>query len=217
MNIPTQSVPAGFLDESSGLHQPAPYFIIALVVVQNPYASIWARLIKRARGRLRKKRHAFGELKFDKVDDRTRRFVLGELSKVEEAHIYVTVVDKEGRRVPDTPQHYGMVVGQAAVDFLGRNDQLHLTVDKRYINAEQDRRFTRTVVRIALGGARVGFALTTLESERSSLIQLADFVAGAFNRKYNYGDAQFADRIAGRVKSERVYKWRALKERWRAK
>ena len=207
----------GFLDESSTFWQPDRYFIVALVAVEDPRAVTWPRIIKRARERLGKKRHAFGELKFDKSDERTRWFVLTALAAQQNVEVAVTVVDKGGRRVPDTPEHYGLVVGQAAVDVLQRNPRLNLTVDKRYTAPKQETLFRRTVLRIALTGAHVAFGLTTLASEREPLLQLADFVAGAFYRKYNVGETRFADLFMRRRVNEKVYEWPALKDMWQEK
>lgn len=217
MNVTSQTISYGFLDESPTLSRPVRYFIIALITTSNPHAASFRRILKRARRRLGKTRRVLGELKFDKSDERTRRFVLGELSKHSEIEVAVTVVDKVGRQVPDNPEHYGMVVGQAAVDFMKRLPRFDLTVDKRYTNPKQETQFRRTVLRIATTVTGAAFGLTTLQSEREPLLQLADFAAGVFHRKYNFGDTWFADLIAGRVVSEKVYEWPTLKDTWREK
>ena len=143
--------------------------------------------------------------------------MLTELAGQEAVEVAVTVVDKVGRQVPDTPEHYGMVVGQAAMDYLRRRPRFDLTVDKRYTNPKSETRFRHTVLRIASTVANATFRLTTLQSEREPLLQLADFVAGAFQRKYNSGDTRFADLIVGRVVSEKVYEWPTLKDTRREK
>lgn len=217
MNRNTQPLISGFLDESSSLAQSERYFIVALVTVREPFSHVWSQIFKRTRQRLGKKRKARGELKFHQLDERMRQFVLGELAKMQTVDISVTVVDKAGRRVPDTAEHYGMVVGQAVFDFLQSHRQLSLTVDKRYTNDRLAGQFMTTVERIIFTLPQAIVALTMLESERSALLQVADFVAGAFNQKYNSGDSGMADLVASRVVSEKVYPWRVIKERWREK
>lgn len=130
--------------------------------------------------------------------------------------IVAVVVDKEGRRVKDTPQNYGLVVVAAVAEFLSIHSNLSLTVDKRYTNPNQQEQFQEAVQqaisKLAVKGTNVFFN-SPVDSTKESLIQMADFVAGAFNFKYNRHDKSYVEIIKKKVKVEKVIKWNALKKR----
>lgn len=49
------------------------------------------------------------------------------------------------------------------------------------------------------------------DSKRNSMLQLADFVAGALNAKYNDGDDSYWKLIKDLFEVEKVAKWTSLK------
>ena len=164
---------------------------------------------------VKKKLKSLPELKFHNSDERTRKFVLKEISK-QNISIVVCIIDKEGRRVADTPINYGIVVGTTIAEFLTVYPNLSLTVDKRYTNSKQQEEFQQaaqeTINKFSKKGTTIFFN-SPVDSRKESIVQLADFVAGAFNVKYNQDKDHYAKIVKDKVKIEKVFKWTKLKKR----
>lgn len=203
-----------FLDESPALPDKDNFFLISLLATETSRLTSLRRLPKRVRNRLMgKKLRQVRELKFYHSDDRVRRGMLERIARGD-VQVVVYVVDKEGRQVEDTPLNYGMVVGSAAATYLNEvHPQLRLTVDKKYTSPGGRKAFDGIVERLVAAQAPEGtFTLTAhAESHGGSLIQLADFVAGAAHHKYNRGDPSYFDLIEEKVVLERTVSWTAIK------
>lgn len=211
-----KSLVYGFLDESPSLHDKAFFFCVNIVSTNKKTNKKLQKILKRARNRiLKKKLKSLPELKFYNSNEKTRLFILSELAK-QDVKIVVIIIDKERRRVKDTPINYGIVVGATVAKFLSIYPNLSLTVDKKYTSRKQEEEFLQasqeTINKLATRGTNVFFN-PPVNSQRESIVQLADFVAGAFNFKYNRKDNHYTEIIKDKVKVEKVIKWTKLKKR----
>lgn len=205
----------GFLDESPSLHDKAFFFCVDIISTSEETNKKLQRIPKRARERIvRKKLKSLGEIKFNNSNEKTRLFVLSEIAK-QNIDIVILVINKQKRRVKDTPVNYGIVVGAIVAEFLTIHPALSLTIDKKYTNKKQQEKFQKASQEVINKLAPKGtvFFNPPVDSAGESIVQLADFVAGAFNFKYNREDTHYAEIIKERVKREKVVRWTELKKR----
>ena len=206
----------GFLDESPGLSDKALFFCVDIISTSRETNQNLKKILKRTRKRIvRKKLKSLPELKFHNSNERTRKFVLKEIAK-QDVKSVVLIIDKQKRKVKETPANYGTVVGATIAEFLSTYPVLSLTVDKKYTSKKQEEEFLKvtqeTVSKLATGGANVFFN-APVDSQKESIVQLADFVAGAFNVKYNQGKDHYAKIINDKVKIEKVLKWGRIEKK----
>jgi len=206
----------GFLDESPSLHDKTFFFCVDIVSTTKKTNKKLQKILKKARKRIvKKKLKSVSELKFYHSNEKTRFFILSELAK-QDVEIVVLIIDKQKRRIKDTPSNYGIVVGAAVAELLSIHPALSLTVDKKYTSKNQQKEFQQasqeTINKLVIKRASVFFN-PPVDSQKESVVQLADFVAGAFHFKYNRQDDHYAKIIKNKIKIEKVMKWTELKKR----
>jgi len=210
-----KSLTYAFLDESPSLNSKDFFFCIGIISTDKKTNKKLEDILKKARTKIKKKLRKLLELKFYHSDKRTRLYVLSELAK-QKIKIVAFVIDKEKRKIKDTPENYGFVVGAAVSELLSIHPVLSLTVHKRYTNKKQLQQFQEatqeTISKLATKGVNVFFN-PPAEGKTGKVVQLADFVAGAFNSKYNREIDCYTKIIKNKVEIEKVIKWTKLKKR----
>lgn len=204
----------GFLDESPALTDRDQFFLIGLFTTQQAELRKLLRITRRVRERkLEKKLDRVPELKFNRSSGTVRRYLLNQLAK-EAVQIVIYAVDTQGRLVEDTPENYGIVVGNAVATYLHEiGGVLNLKLDQKYTAPTDRSRMDDTVLRV-LSYKQVGGAVSVIdhvESYQNGLVQLADFVAGAAHRKYNLGDQSYLRIVGNKIVLEEVNKWVDIK------
>jgi len=108
------------------------------------------------------------------------------------------VVDKEGRRVSDSPLNSGIVLGNVAAIVLKAKGKVNWTPDKKFVNPSDTARYLDAAVRVAASKDPSGFLVMKepADSQREGLVQLADFYYQIVKKK---------------VVSEGVVLWKDLK------
>jgi len=199
------------LDEAGRLPGGTRYFVVAILVTRDP-ASL-RKIIPRVRLQMGKaearKRRSIPELKWRNAGRRTRERVLEALACAD-VEVFLFVLDKEGRKVVDTPDNYARIVGELLRFCVSQYGRLALIIDKHFALARQRALFDETIR--GLLGTGEPLRITHVDSETDPFVQLADFVAGSTYDKYARGthtNDLFADRIAG----ELVEKWTHLRAR----
>jgi len=204
----------GYLDESGALSDQLPYVAFALIVTRDPHRRELARIIKRVRQRILKKSvRQVPELKFHSSDKTTRIRVLNLLATKPIA-IYAVVVEKGGKHIADSPDNNGQVAA-ALLDLvtLGPKDHLHLIVDKKYTKESDRERFNHVIREKAV---MLGVPLVDIEhgdGRQYPPLQIVDFVAGAFHRKYAFRESFYTQVFQAKIKRESVKKWSELKKK----
>ena len=208
----------GFLDESPTLSDTSLFFCVDIISTNDKTNKRLQNIIRRARKRIvKKKLKSTKELKFHNSNERTRVFVLSEIAK-ENVVIIAIAIDKEGRRIKDTPQNYGIVVGSAIAETASLFPLLNLTVDKKFTASEQEQQYIVEVQKTAQllvpkrGSLNLSFN-PPVDSKAESNVQLADFIAGALNMKYNNSDTHYVEIIKTKIKIEKTLLWTEIKKR----
>ena len=195
-----------YIDEAGSLPDPNDrYVIFAAIVTTDPRT---LRKVVKKVGRKQKKvqlkRLKTQEAKWWKSPDGTRQRVLTALA-LREVRIYWLAVDKEGKAVQDTPENYGLMLSELVRECLAYYPDLALMTDVHFSNPAQRETFNQ----IVLSRTKLTRQPTHLESQQDSIIQLADFVAGAVRQQFT-GTKKWAELIEGKVVVGKVVKWREL-------
>ena len=208
-----ESLYYAYSDDSPTLAGPENHLAVVAVVTFKAADKKLARIPKRVRQRVMdKKLRQLPELKFYNSNEKTRTKMLQMLAD-EPVEIFALVIDKEGRRVSDSPLNNGIVLGNVAAIILEDKGRVSLTSDRKFVNPGDAAQCLDTAVRVAANKVPSGFLVINepVDSQRESLVQLADFVAGAISYKYNWNDAHYYQIIKEKVVSEKLVRWKDIK------
>jgi len=191
-----------YIDESGSLFDKQPFFVVALVCQTHPRET-WG-IMKKARQKILRSKKPFApkEIKFNNSSESLRKFVLRKLA-TKDVKIYTWVIDKEGRRIAETPQNFAAVLNFALHRLPGASFAI-ITIDRKFTKRHQ--------LKIFSSYFHFGKQSRFAESYQKENLQLADFVAGAFGAKYNLGNKSFTDLIKNVVVKETVAKWTQIKK-----
>ncbi len=202
-----------FGDESGTLVDPRdPTVAAALVVTAQPellrliIPRAWRKYTQR-----KGKRHPIDEFKFHEVEQIDRRRVLSALSRTQ-AELVVLIVEKGEQQIPDTPGNYGLLwaeVIEMCQSYYPQSEMI-ITLDRHFSKVVHQQTVSAMLVEWLALMPKPNYA----DSQTSPLVQLADFVAGAFHRKYTSNDSTLADLVAIQVVEQRILRWRDLKRKW---
>ena len=189
-----------YIDESGSLSGAEFYFVVAAVFSQSPKSL--KHITKRVRRKIgRKKLKQIPELKFHASDEITRRRLLIMLTK-QKVKFLTLIVDKEGRQVKDNPENYGLILKALTAHFP----------EGEHVQFMVDRKFTREREVVKLKKLVADPRVVFVDSKRDPFVQLADFVAGAANHYFNFGNKSYFEIIKAKTEIKKVL-WTKLKER----
>ncbi len=200
------------LDESGSLTAATPLFTMAAVVT--PQVDALRHLIKRAAlrsgKRLRRSRKASSELKWSNASQRIRDQVLTSLAKTR-VEIFTLTVLKGGRRIRDTPENYAVLTCELLSLCWDTYPNVALSLDRHFTSPAQIAAVNTFIHRH--WPVQGMLSITHVDSQRSPLVQLADFVAGSVRSWHKENDTTLRQ-IEGRLGAALVKDWRRIKARW---
>lgn len=194
-----------YVDESGSLPDSSQrYIALTAIVTLNPRDL--RKVVKRASQRSKKvrlRRQGGREVKWWNAFDTTRQRILQSLAE-RDVQIYWLIVDKEGQSIADTPENYGLMFCELVQECLPYHPSLDLVVDVHFGTSLQRGNFDRIVTgRLPVAKPR------HVDSQQDSIIQLADFAAGAILYRFQ-GQGEFAKLIEPRIVAGKVVKWKQL-------
>lgn len=200
------------LDEAGSLTGYTDLFSMAVVLASNPDAlkNIIRRASSKSGKRLGRRRKQPAELKWRNASQRIRATVLNDLAE-SDVELFVLVVRKEGRRIADTPANYAILVCELSQLCWGVYPNMALAID-RHFTAPAQRAAVDTFVHRQWPEAGI-LTITHVDSQRNTLVQLADFVAGSAYDWHKRGDPVYR-RLEVKVTAEVVESWRHIRRRW---
>lgn len=198
------------IDESGRLHDPRDRILVISAVVAPTLVGL-DKIITKARERIpakgKRRRERLSEIKFSFCGDKTRKFVLGELVQ-KDIKIYSIIIDKQGRKIIDSPKNFSLVISKVLEKPLKDNPGLnHILIDRHFTFTTQRERFNDFL----RGEVRREVFVEHLDSLQNPVISLADFVASAVRYHYVRGDKRFADIIGEKVVEEKFFTWKQIK------
>lgn len=187
-----------YIDESGSLSGTEFYFVVAAVFSESPKSL--KHIVKRVRKKIgRKKLRQIPELKFHASNEITRRRLLTMLAK-QKVKFLTLIVDKEGRQVKDSPENYGLVL-KTLTEHFPKGENVLFMIDRKFTKEREVIRLKRLVA-----DPRAVF----VDSKRNPFVQLADFVAGAMNHYFNFGNEKYFQIIKEKTEIKKV-RWTQLK------
>lgn len=203
-----------YLDESGNLADDLPYTIAATVGGDRTVRKKLSRIPKKVRQRImNKKLSQVPELKFHDSTEKIRERFLKYLSKYD-PEIFALSLDKEGRQVEDSPKNYGIMVGELirrVFNSVGKK-RVDLILDKKYTKPK-DRRRLEEFAHFTLDEEEFNLSIHHRQGEAENLLQVADFVAGAFLRRFAFEEPRYYEIFSDAVVSEVTVNWTNLKAR----
>ncbi len=203
----------GFLDESPNLLSRSNFFSIIIILNTNPDEKVYRSIFKRTRKNvLRRKAKQVPELKFANSTLQVRNKVLRAISK-RAIKISAFILNKEGRRIPDTPENYGIVAGFAVSEALKKHSVIVLTFDKKYTKLQDQEEVEKTALKMVAKVSKKGVLQFKehADSKTNSILQMADYVAGATSEKYNQSDESYWEIIKDLIEQESTESWIEIK------
>lgn len=199
-----------FIDESGTLADPKDRFVVfAGVFSANPQSL--TKLIPKARKRVPpkkklKRERLVSEFKFRSVGNSTKERILKELASLD-VKLFVFVLDKERRKVEDTPENYGLLIFMLLKQVFRKEVVNKIVIDRHFNQAEKRQELTDRLINLL--GKEV--EISHVDSLIDSRVDLADFVAGAVLKSARDGIDHFQDLIKPNITSFKVSKWKELK------
>ena len=203
----------GFLDESPNLQDKSAFFSIVIILSTNPYEKSYRSIFKRIRKNvLKRKAKEVPELKFANSTHQVRLKVLNAISK-RSIKISAYILDKAGRRIPDTPENYGIVAGFAISEALKKYPVIVLTFDKKYTKVKDQEEVEKTTLKVVAKVSKKGILQFKEhgDSKTNSILQMADYMAGAVSYKYNLNDESYWEIIKDLIEQENKESWVDIK------
>ncbi len=200
------------VDESGSLADATDWFSLAGVLTYRPDAvrHIIRRVATRSGKRLHRRRAAVSEFKWRNASGKFRREVLVGLAEAD-VELFSLMVSKGGRRIEDTPEHYAVLICELLRDCWVAHPNLALYIDKRFASAMQVG-VLNTMIYRQLPASGV-LSVSHVDSQRNTLVQLADFVAGSVYAKHKQGD-ETIQLIQSKLRSAQRREWSVIKREW---
>ncbi len=102
------------IDESGRIYDPNDKILVFAVILAENLSEL-EKIIIKARQRIpkkgKRKYERLSEIKFSLTGDNTRQFILKELVRYK-VKIYALIIDKQGRKIHDTPENYALLIGR---------------------------------------------------------------------------------------------------------
>jgi len=200
------------LDESGALAAATPWFTMAAVV--SPRPETLRNLVRQAAAksgkRLKRRRTATGEFKWSNASRRLRAEVLERLSRAD-VELFALTVHKEGRRLEDSPENYAVLVCELLSLGWDTCPNVALSLDRHFTSPAQIAAVNTFIYR--QWPAAGVLSITHVDSQRSPLVQLADFVAGCVYSWHKQQDEAFR-LIEGKISAASAKQWQHIKGRW---
>lgn len=201
-----------YIDESGNLADTSKFFIVA-VVTSKTTKEVEKIISKVRKNLLKKTSRELPEIKYSRTTDKVKKKVLTELSK-KDIQIFVWVIDKEGRRIKDTAENYGCVLGLVLRYGVGKLGWKSVWVHRKYAKGG-DKRSLLLTINAFLNSACDSTTIKFCSSGEIEGVGLADFVGGLFFEKYNKGVCSLYEIIEDKVAFCEELSWRDIKKQKR--
>lgn len=197
-----------FIDESGTLPDVADrYIVIAALVAQS--AQGLEKILPKFRKKTppkgsRKKERQVKEFKFHYVGDITRRKVLTEII-AKDVRFYLLMVDKMGRKIPDTPKNYGKLVKGLVLPLIKNESPKEMFFDKHFAS-KSDTKALQDII----DSINPEIKFSQVDSITDPRVDLADFIAGATLRMLRAKNETFYNIILSKIAWKESRKWNEL-------
>lgn len=150
------------------------------------------------------------ELKFYKAGLKTKNLFFEKLSRLE-VDIFILTVEKMGRRIPDTPDHFATLCGILISEIVNFYTGIQKIVFDRHFQRNIDQNKFNKVLMDFLNNKDL--ILEHVNSKQNEVVNVADMVAGAVLSKETGKENSFYEIIKDKVVSEIKLNWPEAKRK----
>ena len=195
------------IDESGRLYDPNDRFLIFAAVVVDSLVNL-DKIIPAIKKVLPRKKK-LAEIKFSTTGEKTKTKVLAEIKR-RNLKLFVLVVDKQGRKIVDSPENYSLIISTLLKKILAKYPTvLHIIIDRHFTWVTQRERFNDFVQK----ELKRQLFIEHLDSQQNTIISLPDFIAGAERVAHSKNDSKYVEIINKQVERRVVTTWRDLKRK----
>ncbi len=194
------------IDESGTLPDPKDKIIVIAAVTTSNLQKL-DLLIKTVKKKRDEKRKA-GEIKFYTAGDRTKRAFFEILVK-EEVVLFALIVEKMGRKIPDTPEHFALLSWLLLSDVLSFYPVIDIVFDRHFTKKSDIQKFNTMLIKLH----NKEFDIVHVDSAKNKRVNVADMVAGAVLAKETGKNAEFYHMIEKLIISYKKVNWIEAKRR----
>lgn len=200
------------IDESGTLPDPRDEFVIIAGIATDTIKNANV-LVARALESLRQRKIKIKEVKFYYAGDQTKRQILSGIVS-EDLGVFVVAINKKGRKVPDNPENFALLVGELIkeVNLWLPKKEFKIFIDRHFSKRCDENDFNKYLYN-QLTSKNLNYTIQHVESQRNFVINLADFVAGAVLAKYNKNSLKFYNIIKEHILFEKIISWPELKRK----
>ncbi len=150
------------------------------------------------------------ELKFYTAGEKTKLAVLIKIAQKNFA-IFVLIVDKKGRKVPDSPENFATISWLLMEDVLDfYTDVTEIIFDKHFTSEKKIEEFNTTLI----GQLKRQVKIEHVDSRFNKGVNIADMIAGAVLANETNKGSKFYDLIVNEVISVKKLNWPEAKRRF---
>lgn len=197
-----------FVDESGTLPDPKDrVIVVAAVGTDSPEKLdlLFKQLLER--GKLKK---PASELKFYTSGDKTKIAFFEKIAH-ENFAIFVLTVEKMGRKIADTPEHFAILCWLLLDDVLNLYQNVTSIIFDRHFSSDVDvDRFNKALTRLL----NKEVDLKHVGSDQEKRVNVADMIAGAVLAKQTGKTAKFYEIFEKEVISFKTLNWVEVKKRY---
>src|SRR3989344_5360032 len=195
------------IDESGRLYDPNDRFLIFAAVVVDSLVSL-DKIIPAIKKVLPSKKK-LAEIKFSTTGEKTKIKVLAEIKR-RNLKIFGLVVDKQGRKIVDSPENYSLLISTLLKKILVKYPTVsHIIIDRHFTWVTQRERFNDFVQK----ELKKQLFIEHLDSQQNTIISLSDFIAGAQRVAHSKNELKYIEIVDKQVEKRIITTWRNLKRK----
>lgn len=198
--------PLVLIDESGTLPDIKSPVIVIAAVVPKSHAQL-ENMLKP----IQKKAGKAKEFKFYTAGDKTKTLFFKTLAQ-ENISIFLLIINKMKRKIPDTPQHFALLCWLLLGEILHFYPELQKITLDRHFHSKNHRADFDKILRNLLGNQKL--PLDHVDSKTETTINVADMVAGAVLAKETGKTDKYYSLIRSKIISETKINWAEAKRRF---
>ena len=197
-----------FVDESGTLPDPRDRVVIVAAVGTFSPTKI-ETIIKsvRKKGHFKK---PVGEIKFYTLGNKTKTLFLEKIAN-ENFDIFILTIEKMGRAIPDTPQHFAVICGFLLENVLSFYQKVEKIIFDRHFHKSEDIKEFNQALENFLDKDLP--KINHVDSKKDKNVNIADMVAGAVLAKETGKNKSFYEIFKNRIINESRLNWPEVKRK----
>lgn len=197
-----------YVDESGTLPDPKDkVIVIAAVGTLSPgqLGNVFKEIAKS-----KNQKRPGGEIKFYTAGEKTKRAFFDKVAK-QQIEIFIMVVDKRGRKIPDSPGNYAILCWLLISEILNfYSGDVEIIFDRHFTSATQLREFNQALTSMLGKPIRIKH----LNSQTNKIINFSDMIAGAVLAKETNKNSSYFTAIEGKIITALRVNWPEAKRRF---